>query len=193
MKNTRHALTKENSLLLVVDIQERLSPTMDAHWLNATISQLGLLALYARLEKLPVILTEQYPRGLGPTRKDVLALLENIPYTRCEKNYFSCADDPTILAHLKKYPDKKIILTGMETHICILLTALGLVHQGFDVFVPQDAVIARKKDNHQNGLVLMQDAGAIITNTETLVFQMMSCSGGDTFKSVSNYLKNQKN
>ncbi|MBF0106511.1 MAG: isochorismatase family protein [Deltaproteobacteria bacterium] len=185
-------VTKNNTLLLVVDIQERLCPTMDAGWLKSVIANLGLISLYAQLEGLPVILTEQYPQGLGPTHADVLKHLSAIKYQKYEKDAFSCAKDALILEALRKHQDKQIILTGMETHICIYLTALGLLEHGFNVMVPHDAVITRTKHNHKNGLHLMREAGAVVTNSETLIFQMMERSKGETFKSISRYIKSQK-
>lgn len=185
------AIDKTKTLLMIIDIQERLCAPLKATWLERTISRIGLMALFARNENIPVTVTEQYPEGLGPTRKDVLGHLAGIPFERFAKNVFDATSDKNVLAHLNRHKDKNIILTGMETHICVYLTTLGLLKHGFNVFVPHDATIARTRDNHKNGLNLAEESGAIITNTETLVFQMMQRSEGTTFKAVSKYLKAQ--
>ncbi len=182
-------IISDKAQLLVIDIQERLCPVMDQAWLFRVIQQVGLMILYAQRRALPITLTEQYPKGLGSTRIEVLQFLKAGLYQEFAKLAFGCGGDAAILTHLKASGKTDIILTGMESHICVTLTALGLLKEGFRVFVCQDAVIARGKANHDNALSLMQQAGAIITNTETLVFQMMGCSGGETFKVVSNYLK----
>lgn len=162
---------------------------MDPGWLAATIRQIGLMALFARLENIPIILTEQYPKGLGPTHPGVLAHLQSAPYAYHSKLSFGCAGDAAILKTLKSTKRKSVILTGMETHICVYLTALGLLAHGYRAFTCHDAVIARARANHHNGLSLMEHSGAVITNTESAVFQMMGVSGGETFKVVSAYMK----
>ncbi|MBU0505672.1 MAG: isochorismatase family protein [bacterium] len=186
------SLNKEDALLLIIDIQEKLIPTMDAARLDKVVSQIGLLSLYASKEGLPVIMTEQYSKGLGKTIPSVMKHVNGINYEYFDKTSFGCMGDEKFTAMLKeKYPQKKIIVTGMETHICVYLTVLGLREEGFAVFVPQDAVIAHDYKLHENGLQLMDNAGATITNSESLVFQLMGSSGGETFKAVSGYLKAQ--
>lgn len=184
-------LSQSNTLLMIVDIQEKLCKPLDQKWLSSTIDQIGLLTLYAKNENIPVMLTEQYPQGLGPTRKEVNIHLEGIEYELFAKNCFNGSNDDNILNHLNMHKDKNIIITGMETHICVYLTALGLIKHGFNVFVPHDCVIARDKGNHENGIKLAEVAGANIINAETLVFQMLQKSEGKTFKEISQYLKNQ--
>jgi nicotinamidase-related amidase len=186
------SLNKEEALLLIIDIQEKLVPTMDAQRLSKVVSQVGLLSLYAAKEGVPVVMTEQYPKGLGTTIPSVMKHIQNLNYDYFDKTSFGCVGDEAFIKTLEeKYAGKKIIVTGMETHICVYLTALGLKEKGFDVFVPQDAVIAHDNELHDNGLQLMDKAGVVITNSESLVFQLMGCSGGGTFKAVSGYLKAQ--
>ncbi|HLD44697.1 MAG TPA: isochorismatase family protein [bacterium] len=186
----KYGITKQDALLLVIDAQERLCSAMDQALLGRMLHQTGLLCLYAKKEGLPVILTEQYSKGLGKTIPSLQKHLDGIPYDYFDKVSFGCAGDGPFMKTLtEKYPDKKIIITGMETHVCVYLTALGLIEKGFSVLVAQDAVISRGREYHQNGLQLMDRLGAVITNTESLVFQLMQCAGGDTFKAVSGYIK----
>lgn len=188
-KDRPYDLLSSQSVLMIVDVQERLCPTMDPGWLKVTIRQIGLMALFARLENIPIILTEQYPKGLGPTHPEVLAHLQTVKVAYHSKLSFGCAGDAAIRKTLKATKRQTVILTGMETHICVTLTALGLLDHGYRVFVCHDAVIARALANHNNGLHLMERAGAVITNSESAVFQMMGVAGGETFKVVSAYMK----
>jgi nicotinamidase-related amidase len=182
-------LTPGETSLMVVDVQEKLCPTMDPAWLRDVIAHIGLMTLFARLETLPIIMTEQYPQGLGTTHPNVLALLKGVQYAFHSKLSFGGAGDPAILKTLRATRRRTVILTGMETHICVYLTALGLLEHGYRVFVCHDAVITRTHTNHDNGLRLMERAGAVITNTESAVFQMMGVSGTTTFKAISSYIK----
>jgi len=185
------SITKDNALLIIVDFQEKLCKPMDKQWLDKVVARIGLLCLYAKCESMPVLVTEQYPKGLGSTIFDILDHLKGMDCQIYEKVSFSCANDNHFMTAIDNYPNKKVILVGMETHICIYLSALGLIKNDFEVFIPQDGVIARDKSNHENGLQLMEKAGATITNAESMVFQMMGSSVGETFKKVSNYLKSQ--
>lgn len=181
-------LFPEQALLLVVDIQEKLIPTMRAKNVKRLVGNLKLLSHLAVELKIPVLLTEQYPKGLGTTIEPVQSLFATVKPV--EKSSFSCCGDEGFNKKLKTFSGRnKIILVGMETHICIYLTALGLVKSGFDVFVPHDAVIAHKEALHDNGLNLIVSAGGHVTNTETVLFQLMQKSGTDVFKKMSSLLK----
>ncbi|MCP5464022.1 MAG: isochorismatase family protein [Deltaproteobacteria bacterium] len=180
---------KSKTLVLIVDIQEKLCPTMDPLWLNRVLKQNGLLLEYAKRENIPVIVSEQYPKGLGPTHQDVLKELAQVSFQKFEKTHFGCFDDPALRSALESYKDHHIIVTGMETHICVLLTTLGLLKNNQKVIIPHDAVIARSKENHNNGLEQAGIAGATISNVESLLFAMMGQSGGETFKAISNRIK----
>jgi nicotinamidase-related amidase len=135
------------------------------------------------------LLTEQYPQGLGATHADVTKHLDGASPQHFVKTCFGCTDDSRILKAVQDSGMQQIILAGMETHICVTLTARGLHRAGFDVHVCRDAVLARTTEHHESGLQLMREAGAHITNSETAIFEMMHMSGGTTFKQISNYLK----
>ena len=139
--------------------------------------------------KIPILLTEQYPEGLGPTISPIKEILKDKKQDALSKVAFGCCDDAPFNKKLKSYRRKKIILTGMETHVCVYLTALGLLKTGYRPFVVSDAVISRTKFNYKNGLDLLRDSGAIVTNTETLLFQLMVNSGTPLFRKISSRLK----
>lgn len=129
---------------------------------------------------IPVVLTEQYPKGLGPTVEKIRqALPEHRPL---EKLTFSCCDEPTFLDAIRKLNKKTLIVTGMETHICILQTGISLLREGFNVHLVQDAGCSRTKGN-------WRDAGAVITCTETVLFQLLKIAGTEEFKAVSKRIK----
>ncbi len=178
-------LNARETLLVIIDIQERLAAAM-AEKDRVVANALHLIEL-AKLHHIPILLTEQFPRGLGPTLKEIK---ESLPaYEPFEKVSFNCCREegfPTLLAAAGR---KKVLLTGMETHICILQTALGLLEEGYDVHVIQDAVCSRTTNNFQVGIEFLRDAGAVITTTETVLFQILERAGSPEFKVLSKRIK----
>lgn len=183
------SISSKESLLLIIDLQERLSHVLDQDILKKVCSNINLLTTLAADQKIPILLTQQYPEGLGPTIEPIKKILEGKKFETLDKLTFSCCGDSHFNKTLKNYKRKKIILVGMETHVCVYLTSLGLVSQGYKPFVPSDAVISRSTFNYKNGLFLLRDAGSVVTNTETLLFQLMGQSGTSTFKKISALLK----
>lgn len=183
------SITPNNSLLLIVDIQERLCKVMNQKVLKKVCSQINLLASLSEDLKIPILLTEQYPEGLGPTIEPIKKILEGEKYDSHSKVTFGCCEDETFNKKLETYKRKKIIITGMETHVCVYLTALGLINNGYHPFIASDAVISRDKFYYKNGLDLMRQVGCVVSNTETILFQLMVRSGTDIFKKISKLLK----
>lgn len=176
---------KDNTILLIVDIQERLATVMTEKD-QVVRNNLHLVELMKMLD-IPIVVTEQYPKGLGPT---VAGIREALPYYRpIEKMTFDCCGQPAFLEELKKHNKRTIILTGMETHICVLQTCAGLLQNGFDVHLVQDAVCSRTKENWKTGVEFMRDAGAIVTCTETVLFQLLKAAGTGEFKKISKMIK----
>ena len=132
------------------------------------------------------IVTEQYPKGLGKTVSEVSNNLEgSVTY---EKTSFSgCTSEVT--SALKGLGRRRIIITGMETHVCVFQTTRDLLAQGYQVFVVGDAVCSRTKGNYLNGLSLMSSMGAVVTNTETVFFDLMKQAGTPLFKELSKLIK----
>jgi nicotinamidase-related amidase len=135
---------------------------------------------------IPVITTEQYTRGLGEI---IPAIREKLPVPAVEKMTFSCCGDRAFTSRLKSLRREQIIVTGMETHICVLQTVLDLLNEGFKVHVAGDAVMSRKKKNWKTGLSLAASAGAIITSTETALFQLLKVAGTEEFRKLSKLVK----
>lgn len=178
-------INRDNALLLIVDVQERLAVVMRER--EKVAANTIHLVESAKLLNIPVLLTEQYPKGLGPTVSEIKDALN--PYGPIEKITFNCCGEPVFMKRIRDIGRKKIILTGMETHVCVLQTCLGLLEQGYDVHVVIDAVCSRHKDNFKTGIGFMRDAGAVITCTETVLFQLLEKAGTEEFRTISKRIK----
>jgi nicotinamidase-related amidase len=174
-------------VLTVVDVQERLFNAMDAERRDDMVSNVKILASAARRLDVPVLLTEQYPKGLGRTLPEVKALLADVaPF---EKTAFSCAGAEGFMDRVKALGADHVILTGIEAHVCVLLTALDLLGRGLKVSVVADAVCSRRAANLEIGLGQARQAGAVITATETVVFQLLGGADSDAFRELSKLLR----
>ena len=174
-----------NTVLVIVDIQERLAAVMKAR--DAVVNNCLHLIEIAKLHSIPVVVTEQYPKGLGHTVEEIRkALPDNKPI---EKLTFSCCDEKSFTDEIKNFRKKTIILTGMETHVCVLQTCIGLVRDGFNVHLVKDSVCSRSKENWKTALEFMRDAGAVVTCTETVLFQLLKRAGTEEFKLISKRIR----
>jgi nicotinamidase-related amidase len=170
----------ESTSLLVVDIQERLLPAMDEVDQPLLIKAVTNLALAMAEFGGHRAYTEQYPRGLGPT---IAALAEPLAHAaRLEKVEFSALANAGS-ASLGLRPD--VILTGIEAHVCVLMTGLDLLAAGHRVWVPIDATSSRRRENRDNGLALLAKSGATLVNSESLIFASLGQAGGERFKRFS--------
>jgi nicotinamidase-related amidase len=178
-------INEHDTALLIIDIQDKLAAAM-RHKEQVVYNCLHLIEL-AKLLQIPILVTEQYPKGLGPTLPEIK---EALPvYAPFEKMAFNCCLETGFLEKVAALGRKKLILTGMETHICVLQTSLGLLKEGYAVHVIQDAVCSRKKNNFTTGIELMDRAGAVITGTETVLFQLLQKAGTEAFKVISKRIK----
>lgn len=184
----RLKLDRDNAVLLVIDMQERLAAAMQAPQFEKAAKNTGVLVESAKTLGLPVLVTEQYPKGLGPT---VSALRDALPSEAAPvaKTSFSCAGVDEVMQRLEASGRKQVIITGMETHVCVFQTVRDLSERGFQPFVARDAVLSRTDDNHQVGLQLMREAGATISSTESVVFDLLGQAGTPEFKKLSPLIK----
>ncbi len=182
--NTPLRLTATNTTLLVVDVQTKLLPLIprSAEVLGAT----RLLLEVAGLLDLPVMATEQYPQGLGPTMPEIADLL---PADRPAKVEFSCAAAPEVGLRLRELQRSAVLLAGIETNVCVLQTALDLVGDGFQVAVAADAVGARYTLDHDLALRRMERAGVLLTTAETATFEWLGTAAAPQFKAVSRLIR----
>lgn len=173
---------RNNSVLVVIDIQQKLAAAMPDKIMEKVITDTQLLIKAATLLKIPVLISEQYPTGLGST-VDALELPENTQVI--DKTCFSCASNKEFKAALKALNKKQVILAGMETHICVIQTALELLALEYQVFIASDAVCSRKISHHQNAIQRMQHAGCITTNSESISFEWLRDASHAQFKAIS--------
>lgn len=190
-----HLPVPSASTLMIVDVQERLLPAMPEEEQATIVKHIdNLVALFAETGG-RILWSEQYPKGLGPTVPALAAALENAKVTdasgrvaRLEKVEFSVLDAPA-MSELQSTLASDVVLTGMETHVCVLQTGLDLLARGHRVWVPFDAVASRKPAYKANGLDLLAKAGATIVNAETLIFEALGRAGTDQFKRFSARIK----
>lgn len=173
-----------DSLLLVVDVQDRLAHAMPARWLQGNIARMARLVKAARSLEVPVVVTEQYPQGLGRTMDWIRRELPE-DFVPIEKQVFSCWRVPEARAALEAAGRPHVVLCGMETHICLLQTALDLRAAGYGVSIVRDAVLSRHTIDYQTGLELAATAGAALTSFETLLYGWMEAADTPAFKAVS--------
>jgi len=184
----KYFITPEETILIITDIQEKLVKAMDKEIAKSVIKNNSILIETAKLFNIPVIVTEQYPKGLGETVDEIKEVLPF--YNPIEKITFSSLGETKFEEALYRYNvRKKVILTGMETHVCVWQTSIDLLKKGYTVFVPKDAVCSRKKMDWETGLDLIKSAGGIVTTTETLVFQILKKAGTNEFKKVLEHIK----
>jgi len=169
------------SQLILIDLQTRLLSAMPQEAMQTVIRNCGILAQAATMLEVPVIVSEQYPKGLGNTAPELLAFLPNIKPV--EKLTFSCMAEPKFSRQLTR-DHSQVVIAGMEAHICVLQTALDLQNSK-QVFVAEDAIISRNPANKANALARMREAGCIISNTESIVFEWLGKADSDAFKAIS--------
>lgn len=177
-------LLPQNTLLLCVDIQERLCPAMPEDALAGLIRNTVRLLCGAAALGVPVIVSEQYRRGLGTTISDIAA---HIPEdaVNLEKIEFSVWANSELADAIAQTGRSQIVVCGMESHICVYQSVRDLAHAGYQVHVPHDAVCSRVAENARVGLSLAERAGSVITATETILFDWLHRAGTPQFKTIS--------
>jgi hypothetical protein len=182
---TFYRIQRDQTAGLVIDIQEKLFPFISGHdqlALNSGILIRGLQAL-----KIPILITEQYTKGLGYTIQPLRELFDT--GGPLEKLAFSCCDDPTIMDHLDALNKKYIIITGIEAHVCVLQTATDLLEKGFIPVIAEDCVSSRRPNDKNMAVNRMRRMGAVITTYESVLFELLRYSGTEEFKAISRLVK----
>jgi nicotinamidase-related amidase len=181
----RNNLTVENTVLVLIDFQERLFPVMqDKEKLLTNTVKLtkGAVAL-----EIPVIVTEQYPKGLGPTLPEIKSLLPN--FKAVEKTCFSCCDEPAFMETLGALKRRQIIVAGIEAHICMYQTCAALAKAGYQVEAAADCVSSREIENKNTALTKLGLMGIPPTSAEMALFELLKAAKGDKFKAISAIVK----
>ena len=178
-------LSTETSLLIVIDVQEKIFATMYEQ--KRVKDNIIRMVEGAKTLKIPIIWTEQYSKGLGPTIPELRAALGG--HTCYEKITFSCADDNQILKAVEKVNPRDILLCGIEAHVCVYQTAADFIERGNRVHLVSDAVMSRHKSNHEIALQRMEQIGVNITSVEMALFEFQGAAKGETFKPIAALIK----
>jgi nicotinamidase-related amidase len=183
----RRRLKADQCVLVVVDIQEKLLPPIFEK--ERLVRNAQLLIRLARILNIPAVATTQYAEGLGNTVPEIASLLPESE--AIDKLEFSCFGSDAFCSQLKRLPGNRntVLLCGMESHICVTQTALGALREGYLVHVASDAVSSRTEWNWKIGLDRMRAAGAILSSTEMMIYELLRRSGGAAFKELLPYLK----
>jgi nicotinamidase-related amidase len=182
-------LQPANSLLLVVDVQERLASAMPPEAIDRVVRNGGILIESAHRMGVPIVFSEQYPKGLGPTVPSLADRLREIGVEPIDKLTFDACGEPRIMRAIAGIAPRAVVVAGMETHVCVFQTARELVRRGYDTHVVADAVASRRDDDRTIGLGLCDRAGAAVTSTETVVFDWLERAGTDTFRAISKLVR----
>lgn len=175
----------KDSVLVVIDMQERLVPAMQAP--ARTLKNARLLLTAARACDVPALLTEQYPKGLGATVPEIATAAGDSPII--EKMHFSCMEDPVFHDRFTQLDRKQAVVAGMEAHICVVQTAASLIENGYEVFVVSDATASRTTESERACQTRLNASGANIVTTEMVIFEWLGKAGTPAFKSLLPLIK----
>ena len=175
----------ENTFLLIIDMQEKLWRVM--YEKEKILDNLQRLIRGTQVLDIPIVMTEQYPQGLGPTIPEVVSLLPNIK--PIAKVSFSCCGDKNILGELEGVNRRQVLITGIESHVCVYQTAIDLLNSGYEVQTVTDCISSRTSENRELGLKRMNQSGAVLTGVEMVLFELLKVAEGDKFKAISKIVK----
>jgi nicotinamidase-related amidase len=176
----RNLFRAEGAAVLIIDMQQRFAPAIPAF--DRLVSKAAILARGAEVFDIPVLATEQYPQGLGPTVSGIADAVTG--FAPMEKTCFSCAGAPGFLERLNAAKIRRVALCGVETHVCVNQTAHDLCAAGLEVHVAADAVGSRHVLDHDIALRKMQQAGALLTTVEMCLFELAGRAGTPRFKEI---------
>lgn len=179
-------LDTDNSVLVIIDIQDKLIKASFSS--ESIVSDAIKLAKACNILSIPVIVTEQYPKGLGQTAEELKNILSN-DTVFIEKTSFSATDEPEFAEKIKSTKRKQVIICGIETHICVLQTALNLIKEGNEVYVVKECCSSRNIDEHNTALELLKQYGAKIVTVEIALFQWLKTSKHPHFKEIQTLIK----
>jgi len=182
---------RTGAVLVVIDLQERLTAAMPAR--ASVLSAADKLVRIAALTGLPVIVTRQYPAGLGDIEPRLRTALDTaaarVSVTTTDKTAFNCFSDAAFVERLDGTGRRQLIIAGMESHICVVQTALAGLRAGLDVHVVADACCSRDDGSHEIALARMRQAGAVVTSTESVLYELVAVAGTDEFRALLKVVK----
>ena len=178
-------ILKDKAVLVLIDFQERIFPAIYEH--EKLTQHVPILIEGMKALEVPVIVTEQYIKGLGTTIPEIAATIEGIE--RFEKASFSCCDEPGFMMELASSGKDCVIIAGIESHVCVLQTAIDLQQNGYHPVVVEDCISSRKPNDKLMAIERMRKEGVVITTYEAILFELLRYSGGETFKAISRLVK----
>ena len=178
-------IKKENTIGVVIDIQSRLYPYIGD---NEQITRNNRILIQGlKILKVPIVVTQQYTKGLGETIPEIVEVLGY--YKHIEKTAFSCCDEPRFNEDLALASKMYVIVTGIEAHVCVMQTVNDLIGQGYIPVVVEDCIGSRRANDKHFAVERMRQAGAIITTYESILFELLKYSGTDQFREISRLVK----
>jgi len=187
MHMNKFLLQAEDCAVMVIDIQEKLFAVMDERFRSLLIKNSRILVETAQALDMPIVVTEQYPKGMGGTILEIGEHIRGIQ--RYEKLYFSCYRDPAIRDRTDSLARKTVIVAGMETHVCVFQTVIDLLMAGYRVVIAGDAVSSRRELDRKEAIIEMRSAGALIYSTEMIAFMLLEKAGTTQFKRLAPFFK----
>ncbi|NPA37453.1 MAG: hydrolase [Chlorobi bacterium] len=178
-------IDRDNAIGVVIDIQERLLPHM--YEKDEVVKNTNILIQGLKQLDIPVMVTEQYRKGLGETVEEIAKQIEEFPHY--EKITFSCCDDPKFVENIELSTKRSVIIAGIESHVCVLQTAIDLKHRGFIPYVVTNCTSSRKPEDKKTALIRMQQEGIFLTTYEAILFELARKAGTDEFKAISRLVK----
>ena len=172
-------MSANNTALVVIDVQQKLAPAIAES--ARAIWNIGRLIESAKLLDVPIFASEQYPQGLGRTVPELSAQLDQV----VEKRFFSCRECVELIEHFRAAGLENILLTGIESHVCVQQSAIDLQSAGFNIFIPVDAIGSRNSVDHDIAISRMQMSGVTVTTTESAIFELCETSSHPNFKLIS--------
>lgn len=185
MKRHEQIINRNRTALLIVDVQQKINAVMMHP--DTVVESIVKLIKACQILNVPIFITEQYPQGLGPTEPKILEALEVKRLT--QKLTFSCCGIEKLNSQLKEKNIQQIIVTGIESHVCVQQTALDLLANNFEVHVPKDATSSRKELDYQTAVERMSKAGVVLTTVEAALFELLEEAGTPEFKEISKLIK----
>ena len=195
----RMTLQREETVLVLIDIQERLMSGMNDG--DAMEKAVVKLVKGCRVLDVPILVTQQYTKGLGPTAAAVAEALtgatddqttaggQTAPFSPIEKTSFSAMREPEFVQALEETGRRSVVIVGVEAHVCVLQTAIHLIETGYDVFVALDCIASRKVADKETGQIRMAQSGVIVTGCETILFELLGDAKDPCFKQISAIVK----
>lgn len=178
-------ILRENCTGLIVDIQERLFPVIAEK--ESLMANCIKLAEGLKILNIPIMVTQQYTKGLGPTMNELSSLLQ--PFSHIEKNTFSCLDEPQYAEYLSLSGKKNVLICGIESHVCVLQTAIDLKENGYQPIVLADCIGSRRPAEKETALNRFYQEGIVVSTVESILFELTRSAAAPEFKSISKLVK----